>query len=80
MKMSFEEIEKLPEKQKSRTTIIQAVGYVKDVRKMMTKSGGNMVFLYCESFEYDFEVTIFPKDYEAFKDKMEADKIIIVSG
>ena len=36
--MSFEEIEKLPEKQKSRTTIIQAVGYVKDVRKMMTKS------------------------------------------
>lgn len=80
MKMSFEEIEKLPEKQKSRTTIIQVVGYVKDVRKMMTKSGGNMVFLYCESFEYDFEVTIFPKDYETFKDKMEVDKIIIVSG
>ncbi|MGE4443775.1 MAG: DNA polymerase III subunit alpha [Candidatus Altimarinota bacterium] len=80
LKMSFEEIENVPEKQKSRTTIVQAVGYVKDVRKMMTKSGGNMVFLYCESFEYDFEITIFPKDYETFKDKMEADRIIIVSG
>lgn len=80
MKMSFEEIEKLPEKQKSRTTIIQVVGYVKDVRKMMTKSGGNMVFLYCESFEYDFEVTIFPKDFDKFSDKLDADKIIIVSG
>lgn len=39
-----------------------------------------MVFLYCESFEYDFEVTIFPKDYETFKDKLEMGKIIIVSG
>lgn len=80
LKMSFEEIENVPEKQKSRTTIVQAVWYVKDVRKMMTKSWGNMVFLYCESFEYDFEITIFPKDYETFKDKMEADRIIIVSG
>lgn len=79
MKMSFDEIEKLPEKQKSRTTIIQVVWYVKDVRKMMTKSGWNMVFLYCESFEYDFEVTIFPKDFDKFSDKLETGKIIIVS-
>ncbi len=79
MKMSFDEIEKLPEKQKSRNTIIQVVWYVKDVRKMMTKSGWNMVFLYCESFYYDFEVTIFPKDFDKFSDKLETGKIIIVS-
>ncbi len=79
-KLTFEEIEKLPEKNKSRTTIVQTVGYVKDIRKMMTKTGWNMVFLYCENFEYDFEVTIFPKDYDKFKDKLEAGKIIIVSG
>lgn len=79
LKMNFEEIENVPEKQKSRTTIVQTVWYVTDVRKMMTKTGWNMVFLYCESFDYDFEVTIFPKDYETFKDKLEIDRIIIVS-
>ena len=79
MKMSFEEIEKLPEKDKSRTTIIQVVWYVKDIRKVMTKSGWNMVFLYCESFDYDFEITIFPKDYDKFKDKLLSDRIVIVS-
>lgn len=80
MKMNFDEIENLPEKDKSRNTIVQVVGYVKDIRKMMTKTWGNMVFLYCESFYYDFEVTIFPKDYEKFKDKLILDRIIIVSG
>jgi len=39
-----------------------------------------MVFMMCESFDYDFEVTIFPKDYENFKDKIEEHKIIIVNG
>ncbi|MDD5769952.1 MAG: hypothetical protein PHE25_03210, partial [Candidatus Gracilibacteria bacterium] len=80
LKMDFLEIEKLPEKNKSRTTIVQTVGYIKSIRKMMTKSGGNMVFLYCESFNYDFEITIFPKDYDKFADKIEIGKIIIVSG
>lgn len=79
LKMTFDEIEKLPEKDKSRTTIIQTVWYIKDVRKVMTKTGWNMVFLYCESFYYDFEVTIFPKDFEKFKDKIEIDTVIIVS-
>jgi DNA polymerase III alpha subunit len=39
-----------------------------------------MVFMMCESFDYDFEVTIFPKDYETFKDKIDEHKIIIVNG
>ncbi len=80
LKMSFEEIEKLPEKEKSRTTIIQTLWYIKDVRKVMTKNGWNMVFLYCESFYYNFEVTIFPRDFDKFKDKIEVDTMIVVSG
>lgn len=79
LKMDFDEIEKLPEKQKSRTMNIQTVWYVKDIRKSMTKTGWVMVFMYCESFYYDFEVTIFPKDYEKFKDKLNIDTIIIVN-
>ena len=79
MKMSFEDIELLPEKQKSRNTIVQCVWYVKDIRKNMTKTWGVMVFLYCESFDYDFEVTVFPKDYDKFKDKLVVDSIIIVN-
>lgn len=79
LKMEFDEIEKLPEKQKSRNTIIQTVWYVKDIRKSMTKTGWVMVFMYCESFYYDFEVTIFPKDYDKFKDKLVLDSIVIVN-
>jgi hypothetical protein len=37
-----------------------------------------MVFMMCESFDYDFEVTIFPKDYEKFKHLIDPDKIVIV--
>lgn len=80
LKMDFDEIEKLPEKQKSRTMNIQTVWYVRDIRKSMTKTGWVMVFMYCESFYYDFEVTIFPKDYDKFKDKLVIDSIIIVNG
>jgi len=78
--MSFEEIEKLPEKYKSKTNIIKTVWYVKSIRKMMTKTWWIMVFLYCESFYYDFEVSIFPKDYSKYKDELKEWKIIIVSG
>ena len=35
-----------------------------------------MIFLYCENFAFDFEVTIFPKDYETYKDKLKKDTII----
>jgi hypothetical protein len=38
-----------------------------------------MVFLKCEGFDYDFEVVIFAKDVEKYVDKLEVDKIIIVS-
>ena len=39
-----------------------------------------MLFLYCEGFDYDFEVTIFDKDYDEYKDKLDIGKIAIVEG
>jgi hypothetical protein len=39
-----------------------------------------MMFLKCEWFDYDFEVVIFPKDIDKYKDKVDIDKIIIVNG
>ncbi|MDA9129463.1 DNA polymerase III subunit alpha, partial [Candidatus Gracilibacteria bacterium] len=59
---------------------LQAVGIIIDTRKIVTKTGKNMLFLYCEGFDYDFEITVFDKDYQEYKDKTTAGKIIIVEG
>lgn len=78
LKMSIEELEKkLTPKQ---NLSLQTIWYIKDIRKMITKWWKQMMFLYCESFEYDFEVTIFHKDYDTWKDKVQLDHFIIVSG
>ncbi|MDD3793343.1 MAG: DNA polymerase III subunit alpha [Candidatus Gracilibacteria bacterium] len=69
-------IKKIPTKEE----IVQAVGVIIDTRKVVTKTGKQMIFLKCEGFDYDFEVVIFPKDVDKYKDKLENDKIIIVSG
>jgi hypothetical protein len=38
-----------------------------------------MTFLYCQSFYFDFEVTVFAKDYEKYADKMKVNSIVIVN-
>lgn len=60
--------------------VIQAVWVVADVRKIVTKTWKPMMFLKCEGFDYEFEVVIFAKDVEKYQDKLDLDKIIIVSG
>jgi len=80
LSMSFEEIEKLPESKKSRNMNIKTVGYITDIRTMMTKTGGTMVFLTCESDMYDFEVTIFQKDSPKYLPDLTIGKFIIVNG
>ncbi len=59
---------------------LQTVGVIMDMRKIITKTGKNMLFLYCEGFDYDFEVTIFDKDYFEYKDKLSLGKIVIIEG
>jgi len=57
---------------------LSVVGIILDMRKIITKTGKNMMFLYCEWFDYDFEVTIFDRDYAEYKDKLEIWKVVIV--
>ncbi|MDD2908078.1 MAG: DNA polymerase III subunit alpha [Candidatus Gracilibacteria bacterium] len=72
----IEKTKKIPPKEE----IIQAVGVVIDYRKIITKTGKQMLFLKCEGFDYDFEVVIFSKDVDTYKDKVAVDKIVIVTG
>lgn len=66
-------------KKNRKEEIIQAVWIITDLRKIITKTWKNMIFLKCEWYDYDFEVVIFPKDVEKYIDKLDIDKIIIVN-
>lgn len=59
---------------------LSVVGIIIDLRKIVTKTGKNMMFLYCEGFDYDFEVAIFDKDYAEYKDKVDIGKVVIIEG
>jgi len=86
LKSSLEELQEKAQKDEKKfkedlqKNQLQTVGIVMDMRKIITKTGKNMLFLYCEGFDYDFEVTIFDKDYNEYKDKLEIGKIVIVEG
>ncbi len=70
---------KTKKQERKKDEVVQAVWVVINVRKIVTKTGKPMMFLKCEWFDYDFEVVIFPKDVDKFKDKLEEDKIVIVN-
>jgi len=70
----------LDKKNKQKDEVIQAVWVIVDMRKIVTKTWKQMIFLKCEGFDYDFEVVIFPKDVDKYKDKLDIDKIVIVNG
>lgn len=59
---------------------LSVVGIVLDIRKIVTKTGKNMMFLSCEGFDYNFEVTIFDRDYAEYKNKLDIGKVVIVEG
>jgi len=68
------------EKKDAKEEVVQAVGVIIDIRKIITKTGKTMMFIKCEWFDYDFEVVLFPRDVDKYKDKIEEDKVIIVNG
>ncbi len=86
LKMPMQELTKLQlqDEQKFKKDItntpVKAIWVILDTRKIVTKNGKNMMFLYCEGFDYDFEVTIYDKNFQEFKDKASIWKIIIVEG
>lgn len=54
------------------------VWVVVDFRKTITKNGKNMIFLYCESFDFDFEAIIYDKDYQTYIDQIQNGKVVII--
>ncbi len=86
LKMSFSKLNKLFEKdnkkfnEEIKKLKTEAIWVIIDFRKIITKNWKNMMFLKCEWFDYDFEITIFDKDYLNYKDKIEIWKIAIVKG
>jgi len=58
----------------------KGIGVILDIRKIITKTGKNMMFLYCEGFDYDFEVTIYDRYFDDYKDKVAVGKVIVVEG
>lgn len=82
LKEDFEDIEKSWNNEwdeKTKDEKVQTVWVIIDIRKIITKTWKPMIFLKCEWFDYDFEVIVFPKDIEKYKDKFELNKIIIVT-
>ena len=57
---------------------ISVVAYMSDMRKIVTKNGKNMVFLACEWYDFDFEATLFDKEYQEIKNKLEVWNIVIL--
>ncbi len=79
MWIDSEKKKKEEKSEEAKEEMVQAVWVVIDIRKIITKTGKQMMFLKCEWYDYDFEVVIFPKDVDKFKDKLEVDKIVIVN-
>ena len=38
------------------------------------------MFIYCEGYDYDFEITVFDKNFAEFKDKAQIGKIVVADG
>ena len=79
MWIDSEKKKKEEKSEEAKEEMVQAVWVVIDIRKIITKTGKQMMFLKCEWYDYDFEVVIFPKCVDKFKDKLEVDKIVIVN-
>ncbi len=89
LKMSFDEIkesyEKLNSEEKKKKFIsdiriksLKTIWLITDLRKILTKTWKNMIFLTCEGFDYDFDVTIFDREFNEIKNDVELGKIIVV--
>lgn len=61
-------------------TFITMGGMITAINKKITKSGANMAFITVEDVYGGIECVLFPKVYERYKDKLEDETIIELSG
>ncbi|MDD3302291.1 MAG: DNA polymerase III subunit alpha [Candidatus Gracilibacteria bacterium] len=91
LKMSINEIKFLYEREETdekkkkflsdiREKQVKTIGVIVGFRKILTKTGKNMMFISCEGYDVDFEITVFDRDFASLKDSIEIGKIIYVEG
>jgi len=56
------------------------VGMVQRVRRIATKKGDTMAFVTLEGSGGTVDVTVFPRVYERFKDRLVVESVLVVSG
>lgn len=66
--------------EKEETLYATLIGLVHEVKKIQTKSWGNMLIATLESAGFFFRLTIFSRDYDTYAKKIEEDKILVVDG
>lgn len=60
--------------------VISSVCVVSEIKRHITKKGDTMCFARCEDMAGDIDCVIFPELYSAAKQKLEADRIVYVTG
>jgi DNA polymerase III alpha subunit len=76
------DIPDIPQKKEKRKELprVRFVGLVTGIRKMQTKTGKLMMLAKCESVDFRFTITVFPKEYDKYATLIEEDKIVLVEG
>lgn len=71
---------KKPTSKKEAMKRVRLIGLVTSVRHVQTKTGKMMAIALCDSFDFQFTVLVFSKEYEALSLLLEEDKILLVEG
>ena len=56
------------------------LGIISSIKRKITKTSQTMAFVTFEDLSGEFEVLVFPKTYEKYKDLLKEDNILVVSG
>ncbi len=81
LKAQFEKLQTEEQKKKFLEWLRQGckcIGVIRNFRKILTKWGENMMFIECESFDFDFEVTIYDRDYLTYANDIQIWKVILM--
>ena len=61
-------------------TYVTMAGLITNVRKMITKKGAQMAFLSVEDLYGQIEVVVFARTFEAYRQNLEEDRIVVIRG
>ena len=67
-------------KKKTRKPIVQVIGYVESIRKIITKKWENMLIVMCSSTGWKFTAIVFPKVYNQIAHLFKEGEIVLVKG